>query len=397
MVWQRPRQGFTLIELLVVIAIIGVLIALLLPAVQAAREAARCAQCTNNLKQIGIGLHNYVSAIGQFPPGRVNTHIAGLGDCWGAYAQLLPYMEQKPVYDSFNFILAPDTPDPSNTTGAAMFISSFLCPSDGPLTQAQAGFAMHNYLLNVGTTYSVVQTPAAPFDGCSRRCLLRELERQPRELLDGLSRTVAVSETIRSDPTIGAANLLNGFVITGNNTSTGPPITDDISYQRQCLTGTPPGFQVTRGSKWYYGCTGHSLYNHRRTPNDKNYDCRGGLPHSIRSDPLWSQLSLNITARSRHAGGVNALMRRQRSLHEELDQSQHVASARHSRGRRSRAQTRIDNRRSVTMESPHVVLIGPAPSVGTAARRVISRVPAGVERNSARARCIRWRVSFSAS
>jgi prepilin-type N-terminal cleavage/methylation domain-containing protein len=103
----RKRRGFTLIELLVVIAIIAVLIALLLPAVQSAREAARRAQCVNNLKQIGIGLHNYLSAVGVFPPGRINTHIAGLGDCWGAYAQILPYMEQKPVHDAFNFRLGP--------------------------------------------------------------------------------------------------------------------------------------------------------------------------------------------------------------------------------------------------------------------------------------------------
>jgi prepilin-type N-terminal cleavage/methylation domain-containing protein/prepilin-type processing-associated H-X9-DG protein len=303
----RNRRGFTLIELLVVIAIIAVLIALLLPAVQSAREAARRAQCVNNLKQIGIGLHNYLSTVGVFPPGRINTHIAGLGDCWGAYAQILPYMEQKPVYDAFNFSLAPDS-DLANTTGAAMFIATLLCPSDGNLTQAQAGYAMHNYLLNVGTTYTVVQAPVAPLTGTPNGIFYENSNVSPAMITDGLSGTVAVSETIRSDPGIGATNLLNGFVITGNNTSTGPAISDDASYQSQCLTSSPPGFQVTRGSKWFYGAPGHSMYNHRRTPNDKNYDCRGGLPHSIRSDPLWSLLSLNIAPRSWHSGGVNALM-----------------------------------------------------------------------------------------
>ena len=158
------RRGFTLIELLVVIAIIGVLVALLLPAVQAAREAARRAQCSNNLKQIGIALHGYLTAIGQFPPGRINSHIAGRGNCWGAYAQLLPNLEQKPVFDAFNFDLDPDG-SPANTTAAGTFINAFICPTDGYPTQAQAGYAMHNYLLNVGSNYTVVQQPASPLAG----------------------------------------------------------------------------------------------------------------------------------------------------------------------------------------------------------------------------------------
>ena len=65
---------------------------------------------------------------------------------------------------------------------------------------------------------------------------------------------------------------------------------------------------MTRGSKWFYGAPGHSMYNHRRRPNDPQYDCRGGLPHSDKSDPFWNQLSLSVAARSKHSGGVNALM-----------------------------------------------------------------------------------------
>ncbi|MBX6312428.1 MAG: DUF1559 domain-containing protein [Isosphaeraceae bacterium] len=303
---SRGRGAFTLIELLVVIVIIGVLIALLLPAVQAAREAARRSQCVNNLKQIGIALHNYLSAISQFPPGRVNSHLAGRGNCWGAYAQILPFMDQKPVFDSFNFNLSPDI-DPANTTGSMTFIAIFLCPSDGPATQAQANYAMHNYLLNVGTTYTVVPQPAPPLAGSPNGIFFENSGVAPAAVVDGLSTTVCIGETIRSDPALGVRNLLNGFVITGDNATNGPPITDEATYTSLCLTNSPPGFQITRGSKWHYGAPGHSMYNHRRSPNDKRYDCRGGLPHSSRSDPFWSWLSLNITARSRHPGGVNVL------------------------------------------------------------------------------------------
>ena len=103
---RRPR-GFTLIELLVVIAIIAVLIALLLPAEQAARDAARRAQCANNLKQIGLALHNYHSIQNVFPPGRINTYIAGNGHCWGPYSQLLPQMEMPALFAAMNLSMNP--------------------------------------------------------------------------------------------------------------------------------------------------------------------------------------------------------------------------------------------------------------------------------------------------
>ncbi len=303
---RRDSGAFTLIELLVVIAIVGVLIALLLPAVQAAREAARRSQCANNLKQIGLAMHNYASALGVFPPGRINSHTAGMGNCWGAYAQMLPQLEQTAVFNAFNFNLPPDIA-PANYTGAEMFISAFLCPTDGMPTEAQAHYAMHNYLLNVGSGYSVVQTPAAPLAGQPNGVFYENSDVSPASIPDGLSMTIAISETIRSDPAVGKTNPLNGFVITGDNKTNGPPVTSDANYLAQCVNSPPPGFQVTRGSKWHYGAPGHSMYNHRRPPNDRRPDCRGGLPHSNRADPLWNWLSLNITARSRHPGGAHSL------------------------------------------------------------------------------------------
>jgi prepilin-type N-terminal cleavage/methylation domain-containing protein/prepilin-type processing-associated H-X9-DG protein len=147
------RRAFTLIELLVVIAIIAVLIALLLPAVQAAREAARRAQCVNNLKQLGLGLHNYHSAINTFPPGGCTTFGGGSNNLWGAWSaqtMLLPYMEQTQVYNAVNFawqIQNNSTGMAINATAVVTKMNSFLCPSSIKVPASQ-GFEFNMPLPN---------------------------------------------------------------------------------------------------------------------------------------------------------------------------------------------------------------------------------------------------------
>ncbi|WP_422924779.1 DUF1559 domain-containing protein [Singulisphaera sp. PoT] len=163
------RRGFTLIELLVVIAIIAVLIGLLLPAVQAARISARRMQCVNNLKQIGLGLANYESALGVYPPAYVADPKAvgsafgisypddGIntlpGFAWGTL--ILPFVEQSPLYASFNTNVACWAPD--NSTSARTKLSIFLCPS---ATGGSDGFNLHKY------TNGDAQAPndGGPFD-----------------------------------------------------------------------------------------------------------------------------------------------------------------------------------------------------------------------------------------
>ena len=152
------RRGFTLIELLVVISIIAVLIALLLPAVQSAREAARRSQCVNNLKQLGLGLQNYESAMSKFPPGNV-TAMGDVGVTtletwtgWSPQAMMLPYLEQAPLYNASNFMFAccsdSARANAINFTVTRTRIATFLCPSDGNAGNAN----INNYYASLGAT-----------------------------------------------------------------------------------------------------------------------------------------------------------------------------------------------------------------------------------------------------
>jgi prepilin-type N-terminal cleavage/methylation domain-containing protein/prepilin-type processing-associated H-X9-DG protein len=301
----KHRRGFTLIELLVVIAIIAILIALLLPAVQAAREGARRTQCRNNLKQIGIALHNYHDVHLMYPIGRERSLVDHAGRCYSAYAQLLPFLEQDNAYHKVNFRLDPE--DPANVLIMEDPIPLFLCPTDLHWEFLQTNRAVHNYPLNTGTTFPV--SPRNPGGVPITGIFYEDSSTRLRDITDGTSQTVCISETVRSKPGGPAVwdgvSATNGFVLTqgNNNTTVGPELTD---YATQCHSAGLL-LQQTRGSGWFYGVPGHSMYNHIRAPNDPDIDCRGGLPHSADTNFYWDRLSHNIAAHSRHPGGVFAL------------------------------------------------------------------------------------------
>jgi len=155
----RRRFGFTLIELLVVIAIIAVLIALLLPAVQAAREAARRTQCVNNLKQIGLATHNYISVNDVFPPGAIRDGFGTASNGMSWRPLILSYIEGNNQYNAINFSLPNKQSGPALATVWYTSVSVFLCPSDG-IGQATIGFMPY-----MGPNGNTSITPAPPRPG----------------------------------------------------------------------------------------------------------------------------------------------------------------------------------------------------------------------------------------
>jgi prepilin-type N-terminal cleavage/methylation domain-containing protein/prepilin-type processing-associated H-X9-DG protein len=309
---KASRRGFTLIELLVVIAIIAVLIGLLLPAVQAAREAARRAQCVNNLKQLGLALHNYHSTVNSFPMGATlspwDPLPAGAGDTWSgwsAQALLLPYMEQKPIYDAINFDWSSERGGLGsriNSTAYNIKVFSFLCPSDTNAGRVN----INSYHGSVGpTTQQVGQTSPGVF--------AHVLSYSIADIKDGTSNTLAFSEAIVGDQVATAQTMGNS---TGNSSGGGIAVNlfdvtgrqaDIMKDLQLCSTWfAAPGGQVNnRGNHWGWGTTGPTLFNTVVPPNG------GGTVKwgSCRMDCCVHGVHTHYTnATSNHSGGVNAAM-----------------------------------------------------------------------------------------
>lgn len=223
---HKRSLGFTLVELLVVIAIIGVLVALLLPAVQAARESARRMQCSNNVKQITLGMHNYADTYNAtFPVGEY-------GCCWGTWlVALLPYVEQKQAFDQYTFFGALNASGGNtnletryigadNLRVTKLQIKAYTCPSDPKTntTALRSGITSHNYVANHGNTalnrlspFGTTSTGQPNNYGGAPFIYVGSSVQQPQiirmaQVTDGMSNTLAFSETVK-----GQNNDLRGF------------------------------------------------------------------------------------------------------------------------------------------------------------------------------------------
>ncbi len=311
-------RGFTLVELLVVIAIIGILVALLLPAIQAAREAARRTQCVNNIKQLGLAVHNHLTAKKDELPGGVfqESKIPGGFQGESLFVFLLPYMEEQALFDNWDFNLRANNSNTPDSPAAAI-IQTLLCPSDNPADRVcyfdtKAGnagmafigyYAVTSYAGNHGTKnyypFATSAGPASTDDGmfcvwarpgstagvCYERpgaapCVRHDSGISFRSVTDGTSKTILFGEKYNEDPVFDS----------------GPSQVSGLEIHEWSLWGWTGGFKGTghaTRSGW--------LEINRQCP----YSCQGATSGTLATQCQDERLT---TWGSGHPGGANFVM-----------------------------------------------------------------------------------------
>ena len=337
------RRAFTLIELLVVIAIIAVLIALLLPAVQAAREAARRAQCTNNLKQLALASHNYLSQNNCFPPivENISNAVGSMGadpnsNSWPLdwTAALLPQLEQQPLFNALNWSFAGGdwTPNFANATVMYTKVSTLLCPSENVKVASISPHGYKNYVANTGGpsviyawtgTIVPMQPSINSFPGAASGYINTNCGSFGVEgITDGSSNTAMFSETLLgSGPAANTVTLASASRPTTYLFPVGMNLPPDqgpigmagaLQFVMACkaLPGTTTAFGTltpASGNVWISGNTGSCLiwdaYNHWMPPNslgcDNQNDGNTGGYASVQD---------GVPPSCNHPGGINVAM-----------------------------------------------------------------------------------------
>jgi len=341
---RRPRRAFTLIELLVVIAIIGVLVALLLPAVQMAREAARRSQCRNNLKQIGIAMHNYHDNAGMFPLWNIGQTVVGNGcpngdggECSrtgriSGFVMMLPYLDQANIYNQFDFDVGFENSSAvglqhPNLPAIQNHISSLLCPSDEMARRNAAygrGVGNLSYAANYGWPrhatgfagergFAAGQTVSGDEElgfpnGFATVYYDNSLYTQSndpntsanvriRDITDGTSNVAAFSEFLINFGSRDAVDSRRKHNQSYSRAETGT--LQEIFEDCRDLPPSYASYSAWIGGSWAV-VDGNSatMYQHLMPPNSKSCYWNGS----------WWHHNMQLTPSSQHAGGVNVLM-----------------------------------------------------------------------------------------
>lgn len=333
---KKERSGFTLVELLVVIAIIGMLIALLLPAVQAAREAARRMSCSNNLKQLGIALHNYYSARDELPaahraivtPGYDTNIYNAYNFSWSVLAEISPYMEQTNVFNQLDLTKPLYGPvdngniysggwDYSNFPAEfskvfETLVPSFLCPSDKMQSvipepvYGNAVLGSTNYVVCTGS--GIPTSPNVPYGAVWRTngIFMTRDRLSFGSISDGTSNTMMMSEStlgekISADTPKSQANLRFHYIYSPS---------DQSLTEATCEAAALNGDKYVKGYIWFAGDYRATMYNHFYTPNSKTLDCISNYSLSgVPPTEYYAMQSYGFhAARSFHKGGVQGLL-----------------------------------------------------------------------------------------
>ncbi|WP_435018851.1 DUF1559 domain-containing protein [Tundrisphaera sp. TA3] len=332
---SRPgRRGFTLIELLVVIAIIAVLIALLLPAVQAAREAARRAQCTNNLKQLGLAAHNYISQNNVFPLGdmypaatnqKTSTGVQANGAnsyTFGWTIGILPFLEQMPVYNAWNFCFTYIDGAGSTATNSTVSynqIASLLCPSDSASGRPQPPYAALSYAGNFGGPAAISSMSGTIISPNWGDTVVQTSAIGIEAVTDGTSNTGMFSEKligVTGNPSVLLGDRANGkramfpFTVSAATLNTGNTAAAiaAVAACKALPASTASVSSYRNGQIWIIAhpwALAFNRYNHHGTPN--SISCDQGSGKGTYGAGLGGALGI-VPPTSNHPGGVNMCM-----------------------------------------------------------------------------------------
>ncbi len=303
---MNRRTGFTLVEVLVVVALLGVLVGILLPALQAARESVRRTTCSNNLRQLGLALANHEVARGRYPVGAESREWAENPNLphqffrWSVLAHLAPFYEEEQLLDDLDLTVplytgvGGDSIATQNREVVARTVPLFLCPSDRGQRVSET-FGPTNY---AGCTGSGIGG-GTPFETDGLFFINSRV--RPRDVSDGLSKTVAFSESILGDGPRATTSRTGIEPATGYGFTFATPLTD-----AGCNRPLYYNFTDLRGFSWANGEYRTTLYNHDRQPNADRLDCLAAVMNTADKARQYAGYGWR-TARSRHGSGVNVV------------------------------------------------------------------------------------------